>query len=809
MDDKPPPKKKSRFFSNGKSKVGNILHPFKKQSQAAQEISPDNSTDDSPQSATNNPLLLPNIHTPVGLQTTNPTLTQAGVANSGFGLSRSIHQTSKPPSHGSAARTDPAANVQHQGDRQGKLPQPDATESEVETDLETSSGSEDDQQEQDESDQENVKPNTNPQSNQAVSGLDQMSSKHKRRNAIYGVENLLPPGSPRSNTNGQHAAQGSTPISAPAPPGPLGNSYTFGGVPTNPYVIPAGGQYPFNFRTAQVAPMPSTVERATSDSLRHPLGSGLARIAQQTVHPDTGPLRQQQRPVPTKPSNNGTPAYVDLDRDEYGRRLRNFPSRMARPIAHHGIYVRPTIHPHLGLNPESLVPENFHTAPNRIEHAQEFARLSRKRKRPEAILPPQSYVYQHTGDPNFNIFHGFLLYPELCFTLAAHLPVKDLVSLYAISRDFHTILDTRFTTVILSQATAKAPESARCFMFRSYAHLCRSDPAARIPHPNALLALHKVPRRIPSFRWLKMILHREKVIHEIMTVFAEDGIPLPARCALALKRLWFMLDIPDNARRIGYCHNRGMMTDLDLYFSACFFMKLDMRLNDPVSWEKRDGMRKLLLAQRSFFTILRVLKRDIWTTRFDALREWVKCKYTPAPDEVGLSIFGVPPHRIGKGRLEYWGLKGAQALGRQPEVLLRPDQLIIREAFRRGIRFEKHYLRFMLYGYIRPDTLEDYAPRTYGRRIGEIKDDEYEVDDVVGGVAALGVDDEGFDPLLDLGQPRQVSRLTIVKEETSKREMELRKAEEELLKKCHEWWEHEQKQLRESQKQKHGGGGRG
>ncbi|KIW98621.1 uncharacterized protein Z519_00282 [Cladophialophora bantiana CBS 173.52] len=793
MDDTPPPKKKSRFFSNGKSKVGNLLRPYRKQAEADAESSAGH-IDDAPQSNANGLPPLSTVHTPAISQLTNPAQRPVGVATSGSGLSTPLHTTSSQSTpQGCLPKKNPPADSQRQDKGQRIVPQAYVTESEAETDLD--SGSEDDNHGRkfDESDQENVEPDTNPQSNPAISDADQTASRHKRRNAIYGVDALLPPG---SNTHEQYAAQSSNTIFAPIPPGPLGNSYTFGGVPSNPHVAPAGGQCPFNFRTAQILSPLGAVELATGDSLQHPLGSGLARMAQQSVHRDTGPLQQQSQTLPTGPWNKVTASGVDVDRDEYGRRLRSFPSRVPRPPAHHGIYVASSIPSHVS-NPDSLVPDHIYTSPNRIERAHQFARNSLKRKRPEAILPPPSYVYQRTGDPNFNIFHGFLLYPELCFALASHLPVKELISLYAICRDFHIILDTRFTTAILSQATAKAPESARAFMFRSYAHLCRSDPAARIPHPNAVLATQKLPRRIPSFRWLKMILHREKVVHEIMTVFAEDGIPLPARCALALKRLWFMLDIPDNARRIGYCHNRGMVTDLDLYFSACFLTKLDMRLNDPVGGEKRDGMRKLLLAQRSFTTVLRVLKREMWTTRFDALREWIKYKYMPAADEEGLSIFGVPPDKVGKGKLEYWGLRTAEQLGREPEVLLRPDQLIIREAFRRGMQIEKHYIKFMLYGYVRPDTLEDYAPRTYGRRIAELQDDEYDVDDVVGGVAALGVNDEGFDPLLDLGQPREVSKYTIVKEETSKRERNMRKAEEEFLKSCLEWWESERKEWEE------------
>src|ERR1700761_1311588 len=139
-----------------------------------------------------------------------------------------------------------------------------------------------------------------------------------------------------------------------------------------------------------------------------------------------------------------------------------------------------------------------------------------------------------------------------------------------------------------------------------------------------------------------------------------------------------------------------------------------------------------------------------------------------------MDIFGVKAAKVGRGKLEYWGLKTAKELNRPLSTLLRPDQLVVREAYRRGLRFDKHYLRFLLYGYVRPDTLEDYAPRTYGRRIEHIKDEEYEVDDVVGGVAALGVEDEGFDNLLDLGPGRETSRYTIVQEEVSVRGRGLR-----------------------------------
>lgn len=824
MSDQPPPRKKSRFFSNGKSKIGNILHPFKKASQRNDPAEMEDSSAST--SAVNSDLPSRNNPPNQSLHMLPPQTTAA--INPSSNMNHSLH-----PQDGSASGTRSNTHFTQPNHSQHRSPpQQPVSDSEAETDVEESHDAAQDQT-WDESDTENA----NPQSRRPTSSPEERSvARDKRREGIYGVESLLAQSSGTNGQDGSNSAPGQAssveqysatdltaiPGTDPGPDdGPIATQYTFTGVssliqlaanlggirPGHPLLQPAFEPFTTTLLTARpMANEPTVPGSWNGEQLPTRPGQGQRVQAALHNHAGTSSSRQHSNPIPSRPlpaalPTGGTAPYVDMDRDARGRRLPR-PPPVANAFLRNGqlppeykIGLRippPTVvpAPHLA-NPDSLVPEHIYMAPNRVERAQHYARISLKRKRPEAILPPPSYVYQRTNNPEFNVFHGLLLYPELVFALATVLPVKDLISLYAISKDFHTIIDTRFTTVVLSQAVTKAPESARTFSFRSYAHLCRQDPVARIPHPNTLMAERKVVRKIPSFRWLKMVLHREKVVHELMAVFAEEGIPLPFRCRLAIKRLWFMLDIPDNARRIGYCHNKRLMTDLDLHFGACFFTKLDMRLNEPTAEVKRDGMRKLLLSQRSFTTILKVLKREIWTTRFAALQEWVKLKHHPLPDERTLTIFGIPPHQVGKGRLEYWGMRTAAQLGRQPENLLRPDQLIVREAFRRGIPFGEDYLRFLLYGYVRLDTLKDYAPRKYGRRIESIKDDEYDIDDAIGGVAALSVDDEGFDELLDLGPFRQGSIYTIVTEETSKDELNLRDQQDKFLKQCLQWWEQE------------------
>lgn len=187
-----------------------------------------------------------------------------------------------------------------------------------------------------------------------------------------------------------------------------------------------------------------------------------------------------------------------------------------------------------------------------------------------------------------------------------------------------------------------------------------------------------------------------------------------------------------------------------------FIVKLDMRLNDPCCpTPPHQGMRKLLLAQRSLLPILRALQRRSFKTHYDVIREWVKYKYVPAADEIQSCrrIFGIPIKDAGKLRWEYWGLKTPGQVGRRHlRALLRPEQLIMREAIRRGIRFQKHFLRCVLYGYVRPDTLESFAPREIGRRIESWDETEYEgwlrhrkvgeLDDLMGGLNLSGGEGE-------------------------------------------------------------------
>ena len=209
-------------------------------------------------------------------------------------------------------------------------------------------------------------------------------------------------------------------------------------------------------------------------------------------------------------------------------------------------------------------------------------------------------------------------------------------------------------------------------------------------------------RDVPSFRWLRMILFRERIVNEIILNLAKAGIGLPKYVTAAMKKLWFTMDIADNSRRIGLIHNKQFWTNRDLFMATLFLMKLDMRLTDPVDGNGEMGLRQMILSQRSLSFMHAVLYRRKLRNQYEMMQAFVAWKYVPPPGDRGIDIMGVPACWVGRGQFEGWG--------RGTRVLMRPDQLIMREAARRGMRLENQYLDMMLWGNVDRKTHEDIWP---------------------------------------------------------------------------------------------------
>lgn len=279
---------------------------------------------------------------------------------------------------------------------------------------------------------------------------------------------------------------------------------------------------------------------------------------------------------------------------------------------------------------------------------------------------------------DFNIFRAIIDRPDLLVHFVAQLEITELVSLYAISRDFHDHVDGHFTTAVVAHANLRAQESAQVFHFKAYKSLCRRDPAMR-PHPRRA----EEARLVPSFRWLRMVLYRERVVTEIIQAMAEQGLHMPNRTSLTIKRMWLTLDVATNAKRIGLVHNTTFWTDVDLYLTVLFCLKLDMLFNSPLDAFPMTNLRCLLLGQKSLTPLWKAITGSGFTS-IEFLQMLVRYSYRPAPAHRHMSILGMPPNEIGIGCRE-GGLPTR-------DLLLRPEELALREMRRRQLTLDKEVL---------------------------------------------------------------------------------------------------------------------
>ncbi|CRG87391.1 hypothetical protein PISL3812_04408 [Talaromyces islandicus] len=274
--------------------------------------------------------------------------------------------------------------------------------------------------------------------------------------------------------------------------------------------------------------------------------------------------------------------------------------------------------------------------------------------------------------PKFNIFEAIIQHPHLVFHFAISLEVDDLVSVYAISKDFHDIVNTGLTTVIVAQAMLHAPTSAKIFPFRCYRGLCVSDPRVEMDQSRGQ------SRLVPSFRWLRMVCWREQVAKKITHLMTKEGLYLPWECGEAIKKLWFLMDIPDNRRRLGTVQNTELWTAADLFYAIMFLVRFDMRCTDPRSVRAHGGMRRLLMAQKSMSLLCRTLERTAMKDFYEVTQTFLRWKYEP-PRNGNNPIYGVPRSEIGKLQYEGYGIGGSQV------KLQRPDELVLKECIRRDM----------------------------------------------------------------------------------------------------------------------------
>ncbi|OBT84475.1 hypothetical protein VE02_06461 [Pseudogymnoascus sp. 03VT05] len=308
-------------------------------------------------------------------------------------------------------------------------------------------------------------------------------------------------------------------------------------------------------------------------------------------------------------------------------------------------------------------------------------------------------------------FEALASHPELYFELCSHLSPASLLTLYATSRLFHATLNTHLTHALKACARSFAPLASRICRHGMYSTLCIPDPTGRREPTNWALV-----RRVPSFRWLAMVVHRERCVRDILACLAREGHRLPLSARETLLKTWVVMDVATTAGRICLVHNETWWTDTDCWNAQAWVLKLGMRFNEPMTGVGDDGLVRVMLGQRGLTPLWRLLTRRGFRHSVEVLRAAVRYCYEVRPENSGMSIFGVPPAEIGKLHLEGWGEGKIH--------LFRIDELVMRESVRRRLRLDDHLLYMMLWGHVDPVTGRDIKPSDEEMYMSDTDDEE-------------------------------------------------------------------------------------
>ncbi|RAH73785.1 uncharacterized protein BO66DRAFT_426280 [Aspergillus aculeatinus CBS 121060] len=323
---------------------------------------------------------------------------------------------------------------------------------------------------------------------------------------------------------------------------------------------------------------------------------------------------------------------------------------------------------------------------------------------------------------NFDLLAALSTHPELTVMITDLLHPEDILTLLTTSRPLHQTLHHNLPTITTHHlhhlnATTHPPNISDTFPLICYPRLY-TQPQPQPP--------------TPKLTYLLMLTSRTTTINRILTTLQTAHIFLPAGTALVLRKIWFLMDVPDNHRREWTVRNRNLWSDLDLFLGVFLMVQVDAFLAEVKGVKRCTVMRQLCLAQRSLAGLADYLGGKVWGDEMGAeveraLRRWMGISSSSdagasAADKeekneaIGDGIPGpaVPsdpepttpttaataattttttttPNPTGEepGALqyEYYGRKNAPTKIK----LLRPDEWIMREILHRGLDLQKMY----------------------------------------------------------------------------------------------------------------------
>jgi hypothetical protein len=333
--------------------------------------------------------------------------------------------------------------------------------------------------------------------------------------------------------------------------------------------------------------------------------------------------------------------------------------------------------------------------------------LPRITHRHHARFKPDSFnELPNLPPPPFNILKALIRHQNLFFQFAYRLDAATLTDLYAIDKEFHYRFNKYCLGLTYEHAKYWAPIASHIFTPGFFPHLCIADPMRRPMRRRPHLA-----RDVPSLRWAKLVIFRSNVVREILTLLAIEGLRVPKEAEGVMHKLWMLMEQRNENTRYIYLNDRSIWRDEDLWLANLLMVKLDMRFGDPVSGKGICELSGMLLAHKSMTTLLRVLRGWLLTRPgqdYDQLRAMLKRTFfdddllvdeAPWLDDEEDSRNVV--------REEEWGILHSENWSWEGPFMADAPALLVEECMKRRLPIQKHYLDFVLYGFLDEETGDD------------------------------------------------------------------------------------------------------
>ncbi|KAH8732037.1 hypothetical protein GQ44DRAFT_800889, partial [Phaeosphaeriaceae sp. PMI808] len=301
------------------------------------------------------------------------------------------------------------------------------------------------------------------------------------------------------------------------------------------------------------------------------------------------------------------------------------------------------------------------------------------------LLPPS---------PPFNIYKSLLRHPNLFFQFAIRLPYPTIIDLYAIDKEFHYRFNKYSVSIIHDYARYHAPLASFVFSWSLHPELCISDPMLRPMDGRSWLA-----RDVPGFRWVGMVLEREGVVREVLSLLGVEGHWVPGWVEGVMCKYWALMETSSLEGREAFVRDVGVWEDRDLVGFQLLLVKLDMRFSDPREGNGGCALAHMLLTQKSLRVLWAFLKGRL-EIDYDNMGEMVMECYHNGEDldiDAHLMLDDVVTFNL---RPESWGVMTREGWDRNGKRMESAVNMLIKEGIRRGLNVQQYYLDFVRYGYV-------------------------------------------------------------------------------------------------------------